>query len=358
MRRASMTIERRIDELLTEHGAVKVGFATLETLSDGPPSADLEHVLPGARSAVSFALAFDRDKIRAYLSKSDAQPHTTEQQTLYTDLYVLSEKVAVLLRENGHRAVAVIPNGEYRKDRPSPGYLWDSHPPLSHRYVAVASGVGSFGWSGNVGIAGYGANILLGTCVTTAELTPTPPIPVDAGYCDSCKACVAACPSEMFSKDESMTQTLGGVTYTHATRNSITRCLMCCSGLTGLHKSGKWGSWSPGRFTIPEDEEQLREQTLRAASLKKQRPDAPLETGDAVVFDDDHPFHGMQMVPTCGNCQLVCFGDHDETMENLRTLRRSGCVVQQPDGSLDVLPPEESARVFAELVPAHKAKYE
>jgi epoxyqueuosine reductase QueG len=353
-----MTLERRIEELLTEHGAVAVGFVTAETLSGGPPSAELEHVLPGARSAVSFALAFDREKIRAYLSKTDAQPHTTEQQALYTDLYFLSEKVAALLRENGHRAAAVIPNGEYRRDRPSPGYLWDSHPPLSHRYVAVASGVASFGWSGNVGIKDYGANILLGTCVTSAELAPTEPIPVEESYCDSCKACVAACPSQMFSKDEAMTQSLGGVTYTHAARHSITRCLMCCSGLTGLHESGKWGSWSPGRFSIPEDEGELRDQTLRAAEATKQRPEAPVLTGDAVVFDPDHPFAGIQMIPTCGNCQLVCFGDHDETMKNLKMLRRSGCVVQQPDGSLEALPAAAAARAFAELDPAHRKKYE
>ncbi|MBW2273821.1 MAG: epoxyqueuosine reductase [Deltaproteobacteria bacterium] len=353
-----MAIEKRIDELLTQNGAVAVGFATRETLSGGPPSADLEHVLPGARSAVSFALAFDRDKIRAYLSKRDSQAHNSEQQTLYTDLYLLSEKVAALLRENGHDATAIIPNGEYRMDRPSPGYLWDSHPPLSHRYMAVASGVAAFGWSGLVGIKGYGANILLGTCVTTAELAPTEPIPVDESYCDECKVCVEACPSEMFEKEASMTQSLGGVTYEHSARKSITRCLMCCSGLTGLHKSGKWGSWSPGRFSIPDDEERLREEVLRAASLSKQRPDAPLETGDAVTFPPDHPFSGIQMVATCGNCQLVCFGDKRETTKNLKLLRKSGCVVQQPDGSLEVLPPADAAGAFAEMDPAHRQKYE
>ena len=41
-----MAIEERIEELLTGNGAVGVGFATRETLSGGPPSANLEHSLP------------------------------------------------------------------------------------------------------------------------------------------------------------------------------------------------------------------------------------------------------------------------------------------------------------------------
>jgi len=45
-------------------------------------------------------------------------------------------------------------------------------PILSHRYIAACSGVGSFGWSGNVGIKGYGTIVELGTVVTSAELNP------------------------------------------------------------------------------------------------------------------------------------------------------------------------------------------
>ena len=34
-----MTLEKRIEEFLRERGALKVGFATLETMAGGPPSA-------------------------------------------------------------------------------------------------------------------------------------------------------------------------------------------------------------------------------------------------------------------------------------------------------------------------------
>ena len=46
-----MTLEKKIEALLLGGGAATVGFATTETLAGGPPSTDLEYILPGARSA-------------------------------------------------------------------------------------------------------------------------------------------------------------------------------------------------------------------------------------------------------------------------------------------------------------------
>ena len=50
-------------EFLKLQGATIVGVATKETLAGGPPSTDLEYVLPGAKSAVCFAVPFDQEKI-------------------------------------------------------------------------------------------------------------------------------------------------------------------------------------------------------------------------------------------------------------------------------------------------------
>jgi len=41
-------------------GACAVGIATTETLSGGPPSADLTHVLPEARAAICFAFPLNQ----------------------------------------------------------------------------------------------------------------------------------------------------------------------------------------------------------------------------------------------------------------------------------------------------------
>ena len=47
-------------EFLTTQGATVVGVSTKETLAGGPPSTDLEYVLPGAKSAVTFAVPHDK----------------------------------------------------------------------------------------------------------------------------------------------------------------------------------------------------------------------------------------------------------------------------------------------------------
>ena len=54
----------QLTHLVTDYtlceGAFKAGIATVETLAGGPPSTDLSYVLPGATSAVVFALALDQ----------------------------------------------------------------------------------------------------------------------------------------------------------------------------------------------------------------------------------------------------------------------------------------------------------
>ena len=49
------TLNQEIEALLVAQGAIKVGFATIDTLAGGPPSAALTYVLPSAKSAISFA---------------------------------------------------------------------------------------------------------------------------------------------------------------------------------------------------------------------------------------------------------------------------------------------------------------
>ncbi|MBA7663259.1 hypothetical protein ES703_71298 [subsurface metagenome] len=45
---------------------------------------------------------------------------------------------------------------------------------------------------------------------------------------------------------------------------------------------------------------------------------------------------------TCGNCQLICSGDHDETAENYRILTNSGCVVTNENGENIIVSKEEA----------------
>jgi epoxyqueuosine reductase QueG len=347
-----LSLNSEIEQFLLERGALKVGFATLETLSGGPPSADLSYILPEARSAVSFALPLDREKIRAFLGKESHSAHEQDNFEANIKSSRLAKALAIWLEEEGFASKRVISNNVYRTE--VEGWNLSMPPDLSHRYVAARSGVGSFGWSGNVGIKGIGCAVILGTAVTEAELEPTGPVPEEESFCDRCKLCVAACPSGMFDEKEETSVTLGGVTFTFAERDSYTGCQFVCGGFTGLHRSGKWSTWSPGRYRLPEDEKELMDVFLRAIYNYAKWP----ERNDGGSGYVNIALSDTSLRLTCANCQLICWGDKEDTLENYRLLTGSGCVIQSEDGDVEVLPCEDAARAFERLPGAHKCLYE
>ena len=347
-----MSLNEEIEEYLLERGALKVGFATLETLSGGPPSADLEYILPGGRSAVSFALPLDREKIRDFLGKGSHFAHEQDNFEVNIRSSRLAKELALWLQEKGFESKRVISNNIYRTE--VEGWQLSMPPDLSHRYAAARSGVGSFGWSGNVGIKGYGCAIILGTTVTAAELETTEPVPPEQSFCDRCKLCVAACPSGMFDSDKETSVTLGGVSFTFSERVSYMRCQFVCGGFTGLQKSGKWSTWSPRRYSIPDDEEELARVFIRAVANYTNWPERTDGSGGYVNM----ALSEASLRLTCGNCQLVCWGDREKTREHYRLLTRSGCVIQRENGDIDVLPCDEAACAFEKMTPAHKSLYE
>lgn len=354
-----LSLEQQIERFLMERGAIKVGFATTETLAGGPPSVDLEYKLEGARSAVSFAFPLNKEYIRAFLGKEDRGSHEKDDSDAFAYTKALSWECANMLVAEGHAAKGTSPNVKYRTE--VEGWEKLQYPDISHRFIAVRSGVGSFGWSGNVGIKGYGTTIMLGTIVTDAELTATDPIPKEESFCENCKICVEACATEMFEKDRSRSVTIGGVTFSYAERRSYTRCFMCCGGATGLHKSGKWSTWSPGRFKLPEPENDTEEELDRiyecAVEGQKQRPPLPGGSESTLKLHNNPDVELPKVFLTCGNCQLVCWGDKKETAQNMRILRKSGCVVQRPDGTIEILPPDEAEAELNKMGPEQQALY-
>jgi epoxyqueuosine reductase len=343
-----MSLEALIEEFLLERGALKVGIATLETLEGSPPSGDIIYRMAEARSAISFALPLDRDKIRAFLSKEDRFGH--EEDNIRTNLRSkdLSWELASMLQGEGHKAKGNAANLKYRQEVGD----WELTlpPDISHRYIAARSGAGSFGWSGNIGIEGFGTAIILGTTLTDADLTPSDPVPESDSFCNKCKACFSACAVKMFDKVKTVSVRLGGVDFTHSARKEYLYCDFCCGGFTGLSQSGKWSTWSPGRFRLPDNREELLKEFYRAVDLYNKWPRIP--GGFLHPALDNYTQH-----LTCGNCQIVCWGDKRETAQNLKLLRESGCVLQRPDGSLYALPTDEAQSVFEAMPSEEQALY-
>ncbi|MCP4134345.1 MAG: epoxyqueuosine reductase [bacterium] len=171
-------------EMAMAHGAAAAGISTVDTLKDGPESTDLTYILPGAKSALTFAMPLDAGLIDPYLSKKD---HGSLERNIF-QVEFLSSGIAMFIASylelKKIPSVAVAANLNYRKDTPLDGL--DMMPTLSHRYLAARSGVGSFGLSGNIITQEAGAAVLLCSVVTAAELVPTDPIPEEENYCDGC----------------------------------------------------------------------------------------------------------------------------------------------------------------------------
>jgi epoxyqueuosine reductase len=342
-------ITGRVKALAKSYGADAVGIATTETLAGGPPSTDLTYVLPEARSAVTFALTLDQDYMDPWFNKRSHADHF--QNNIRTNVMAsgISLEIANYLQQKGFAAVPLASNAAYRQETPNGRF--DEKPPISHRYLAVRSGVGFFGLSGNVLTADNGAGIILGSVVTAAELIATDPIPESEHYCDDCQLCAESCASGFIDGKEKIHVTMGGMQFSYSKKHHHNRCDYVCGGFTGLHKSGRWSTWSPGRFPIPDRDVDFQAALINAVGPYLNRPKR-----GSFVFNALMP--GDRVELTCGNCQLICHPDKAVRKARYKMLIESGVIVEHPDGTREAVSAEEAKKHLAGMPPEQKALYE
>jgi epoxyqueuosine reductase len=329
-------------------GAGRSGITTLETLAGGPPSVDLSYVLPGAKSAVVFSVALDQTTIPGYLGKKDRLSYEREYNLKQSISSGIAVKLAGNLSQRGFPAVPLAANDVYRDDTPMGRF--DMAPPISLRYLAVACGVGSFGWSGNVIDDKHGACIILGAVVTSAELSPTAPLDQKDNYCDECHLCSAACASGLMNAKERTEIKLGPHTFSYAARQAYTRCQFVCGGYTGLHRSGKWSTWSPGRFPVPDEDAPYLNLLIASTVPYSQRPEGP---GGRY-----HSLMDSKLYTTCGNCQIICVPDKEERKRRYKLLAEGGVIVQKVDGTLEAMSPQKAKARLKAMSEEQRALYE
>lgn len=342
-------LSKIVREFAVIEGALAAGIATIETLAGGPPSTNLSYVLPEAKSAIGFAVGMDQSLILPYLAKKERLPMEREMIRANVAASGIALHLANYLTQKGHHSVAVAANNVFRPSES--GYPADMYQPdISHRFLAVRCGVGHMGLSGNVITQSHGAAVILGAVVTTAELSPTPFLPTEENYCDSCRLCMASCVAKFMDRKNKTTVTLGGVETSYAKRGDYGRCDLVCSGFTGLHSSGKWSTWSPGRFPVPKNDALLRETYQKMSKAHSQWPPAP--GGRYFFYTDD------KMRVSCANCQLVCCPDKEERKARHRTLTESGVVLQKPTGELEAVSSNNARQVLDTMHPSRKSLYE
>jgi epoxyqueuosine reductase len=337
--------EMKLKSLAGSLGADLVGIATRDMLADGPPSADPRYLLPTANSVISFALSLDRDNVQSFISKKEWRPHCANRKAVVQKLYTIGDAIAKQLRSEGYKAVNVDPNANYRPEKAADNVteMTEFHPDFSHRYAALATGIGRLGWSGNLLTRDYGALVELGSVLTSARLRPDRPIPDKDHPCDRCKMCSLVCPVKMIHPKESIQVKVAGITETISSKRPNTCCWIGCTGYEGLAVSGTWSNWSPYRLghRLPEDKRELDELCIRL-----QKSDPQMNAGDnafadyrKAIFDPDWFYYTV-----CGFCRSVCAHSREDRITNRKLIVNSGTAALKLDG-LHVVADENAVEV-------------
>ncbi len=315
-------------------GADLVGVTSRVILADGPPSADPRYLLTSANSVISFAVSLDMDIAKDFISKKKWRPHCDDRKRIAQKLYRIGDALVEKLRSEGHESVNVDINNNYRPEDSATDVteMTEFHPDFSHRYAALAAGIGRLGWSGNLLTRKYGALVELGSVLTSATLTAEVPIPDKDHPCDRCKMCSLVCPVEMIHPKASTRVTVAGTTETIARKRPNTCCWIGCTGYEGLAASQTWSNWSPYRLAseLPEGKPELDALCIRLQKADPQMQDAANSFNNyrQVVFESDWFYYTV-----CGFCRNVCSPLREERLANRKIIMNSGTAALKLDGT-------------------------
>ena len=365
------SLEQKIKAFVKDRGIEVVGLAGPDRLS-GPPSLNPAYTLRGARSIISMALPMNVDAIYDFLGKKSPAPHSLDQIVMGQKLFRTATSLAEYIQSLGFKARAVPSNNTYRR---SPD-TFATHPSFSHRFGAIASGIGAQGWSGNVMTKAYGAAVYLGTVVTDAELESDAPLHprhfVDH-FCKGCKVCERTCVAGMFEPDREEYVLINNELHPRGKRVSIDLCNISCFGLHSLSRDRKWSTWGhrwiedwvdlPAdavskfkmRYLLMREAMTAGDSTPRYDFIRRigallwpeelienyinKHPELQNESERTKMLFDFAKQIGVtglrdERILTCGQCALVCGPTVDETARRFKTLIESGFVVPGPGGEM------------------------
>jgi hypothetical protein len=143
---------------------------------------------------------------------------------------------------------------------------------------------------------------------------------------------------------------MGGHKHYYGEKKNILPCAFVCAGFSGLDNSGEWSTWATGRFPLPlTDEEVTRVAKFHIEAFNK-RPEQP---GGRY-----HTFTDKKIYYVCSNCQFVCVPGKEERERRVKLLQESGVIVQNDDGGLEAVTPEEARKRLDAMDPERRAIYE
>lgn len=201
----------RILELAAACGAVSCGIATAEPVAPAARKLYADFIAEGRHASMQWMERNSelRDDPRLLLDGARSlivclfNYHSTAPQAPgapYVARYALGRDYHRVLRQRLRPVVDALAGYDCR--------ICVDSAPLRERYWASRSGAALVGLSGNLIVPGRGTAFLVATILTTAELSPTPPLCSAAAEgaisCERCEACVKACPTGALRPDGSL----------------------------------------------------------------------------------------------------------------------------------------------------------
>lgn len=208
-----------------------VGVTPVERLTNAPEGFKPTDLLPSAKSAVSLGVKLSRG-----VAEANRRAYTGFRHGIYTYLmhgYVLLNRN---LDENALRLTRFLENHGYTAlpvpaSRPfDPLALKGA---VSHRHVAVAAGLGEFGWNTLLVTPDSGPRVRLTTVLTEADLEPDP-MYSGKRICDRKRCglvCVKICPVKAFSAREAEKLEIGGRLFEYSKLDHW-KCLFGAAGFS------------------------------------------------------------------------------------------------------------------------------
>lgn len=340
-----VSLEKRLKSLATSLGAELVGITTTELLTNSPPSADPRYLLPAANSVISFAVSLDKEVSQDFISKRNWLSHCENRKVIGRTLYRIGDKLTEQLRAEGYEAINVDLNNNYRPEQAAADVteMTEFNPEFSHRYAAVAAGIGRLGWSGNLLTTKFGALVELGSVITSADLISDTPMPDKEHPCDKCRICSQVCPVEMIQPKSATQVTVAGITETISQKRPNTCCWIGCTGYEGLSTSATWSNWSPYRlgYSLPGNKKELDALCVSLQKLDPQMQDVNNSFANYrdAIFDPDWFYYTV-----CGFCRSACLPDRKDRIANRSLITNSGTAALKLDG-LHVVAPETAVEV-------------
>jgi len=180
-----------LKQLCLDAGADDVGFVSMSRPEMEKERTDILQAFPRTKTLISFVVKMNREPIRSPArSIANLEFHHTGERTNDVARHIVKD-----LESQGIRALNPAVGFPMEMDK-FPGKAWV----VSHKTVAVATGLGQMGIHRNIIHPKFGNFILLGTVLMDAEVTKTDK-PINYNPCLECKLCVAACPVGAIGQD-------------------------------------------------------------------------------------------------------------------------------------------------------------